>query len=87
MTREKYVWVIATADVYPDGSISVTSNFAIVDLKRASEALDRLIWLYIKEYGYAVQDEINTYAKSTVVLENRSELKQAIITCTKTPLQ
>ena len=83
----KTCWAIAVAEIYPNGDVSVTSTSVAKELSKASELLDRLIWQYIKEYGYAVRDEINHPAKSTVVLENRSELKQAIITCTKCALQ
>lgn len=87
MAQVKMIWVIAVAEIYPNGDVSVTTSSAAKDLEKASYLLDRLIWQYIKDYGYAVRDEINTYTKSTIVLENRSELKQAVITCTKTPLQ
>ena len=87
MAQRKAVWVIVVTEIYPNGDISVTTSTAHKDLEKASEAYDRMIWRYIKEYGYAVSDEINTYAKSTAVLRNNSELKQAIITCTKTYLQ
>lgn len=86
MAKVNCVWVIASAELSPKGTY-ITSNNAFRNLQDASNALDRIIWLYIKEHGYAVQDEINTFAKTTIVMENASELKQLIITCTKTPLQ
>lgn len=87
MKQVQAIWVIAIADIYPNGDIAVTTTSAAKDLSKASDLLDKLIWSYIKDYGYAVRDEINSPAKSTIVLENISELKQVIITCTKTPLQ
>lgn len=83
----KNIWAIAIAEVHPNGDLYVTTTSAASDLKKASELLDKLIWHYIKEQGFAVKDEINTYAKSTIIMENASELKQVIITCTLTPLQ
>lgn len=87
MAKNKMIWVIAVAEIHPNGDIYVTTSSAAVDVKKASDLLDGLIWYYIKNLGYAVQDEINTMAKSTIVMENVSELKRVIITCTKTPLQ
>ena len=87
MAQVKNIWAIAVAEIYPNGDVFVATSSAAKDLNKASDLYDSMIWQYIKGRGYAVKDEINTYGKSTAVLENRSELKQVIITCTKTPLQ
>ena len=86
MAKVNYIWAIAVAEISINGDMFVTTTSAAKELKNASELFDKLIWTYIKEYGFTVEDEENTFAKSTVYMRN-GRGKQAILTCTKTPLQ
>ena len=83
----KTIWVIGRVEVFPNGDMRSTTASAATDMQKAYNLLDREIWFFIKERGYAVQDEMHGLAQSTVVLENATELMRVILTCTKTALQ
>ena len=87
MAKEKSVWAIARVEIYPNGDISTQIASAASTLTKAYDILDKEVWYWIKEQGFAVKDEINTLSASTVVLENNSELRRVILTLNKAFLQ
>ena len=87
MAKEKAVWAIARVEIYPNGDISTQISSVASTLTKAYDLLDKEVWYWIKEQGFAVKDEINALSRSTVVLENNSELRRIILTFNRAFLQ
>ena len=88
MAQGKNIWVISRVEIFPNGDMTLTASAATADsLGRAYEMLDKEIWYWIKEKGFAVKDEYDGLSNSTVILENNSELRRVILNLNKVFLQ
>lgn len=79
MAREKKIWAISRVETYPNGDMGATVSSAADTLTKAYDLLDKEVWYWIKEQGFAVKEEFNGLSSSTVVLENNSELRRVIL--------